>query len=75
MVISKPNKPDDKVRKVAIGLLSRREYPRKKLEERLIGRGYCPSSVSNLINQLEESGLFSESRYVDSFINFLVDGS
>ncbi len=44
-------------------LLSRRDYPEKKLHEKLKSRGLCAEDATTLLSRLKDSGYFSEERF------------
>jgi regulatory protein len=52
----------------AIRLLSRREYGRRELEVRLLAKGFTAGEVDELLPQLEQQGLLSDQRFVDSYV-------
>ena len=57
------------VRKKALMLLSKREYSRKKLAEKLgqkINLGPC---LDKLLDDLEKDGILSDERYVNAFLS------
>lgn len=53
-------------------LLSKRDYSRHKLSEKLVGRGFERSLVDEIINEFEEERLFREEFYTDARIRGLM---
>ena len=51
-------------------LLARREHGRVELTRKLRQRGACPDMIDIALNRLTEEGLLSESRYLESYINY-----
>jgi regulatory protein len=62
----KPN-PDD-LRNKAIYFLSRREYARKELLQKLQQKGFSTSQINPILDELENENLLSDERYIGSFI-------
>ncbi|QKZ06295.1 MULTISPECIES: recombination regulator RecX [Pseudomonas] len=58
------------VRRSAMDLLARREHGRVELTRKLRQRGACPEMIDQELDRLTEEGLLSESRYLESFINY-----
>jgi len=58
------------VRRTAMDLLARREHGRVELTRKLRQRGACPEMIDIALDRLTEEGLLSESRYLESFINY-----
>ncbi|KMM81530.1 recombination regulator RecX [Pseudomonas deceptionensis] len=58
------------VRRTAMDLLARREHGRVELTRKLRQRGACPDMIDAALDRLTEEGLLSESRYLESFINY-----
>jgi len=56
----------------SIRLLSQRDYPRKKLIEKLISRGFETEEIFDAITELKEVGLFDENRYAEARIKGLI---
>ncbi len=52
----------------ALRLLSRREYSRLELVERLIAKGHEPSAIDDCLDDLAERGLQSDARFAESFV-------
>lgn len=51
-------------------LLARREHGRVELTRKLRQRGACPDMIDITLDRLTEEGLLSESRYLESYINY-----
>ncbi len=51
-------------------LLARREHGRVELTRKLRQRGACPDMIDIALDRLTEEGLLSESRYLESYINY-----
>lgn len=49
-------------------LLARREHSRLELERKLDARGFGPSLISEVLDQLQQDGLLSAERFARSFI-------
>ena len=60
----------DAVRRTAMDLLARREHGRVELTRKLRQRGACPDMIDAALDRLTEEGLLSESRYLESYINY-----
>ncbi|MCU1728899.1 recombination regulator RecX [Pseudomonas sp. 7P_10.2_Bac1] len=58
------------VRRAAMDLLARREHGRVELTRKLRQRGACPDMIDIALDRLTEEGLLSESRYLESYINY-----
>ena len=58
------------VRRTAMDLLARREHGRVELTRKLRQRGACPDMIDAALDRLTEEGLLSESRYLESYINY-----
>ena len=58
------------VRRTAMDLLARREHGRVELTRKLRQRGACPDMIDAALERLTQEGLLSESRYLESFINY-----
>jgi regulatory protein len=52
----------------AVGLLTRREHSRLELERKLASRGHPPELIDATLTRLEQSGLLSGQRFMESFI-------
>ena len=52
----------------AIRLLARREYARRELEQRLVGRGGESSEVGAVLDALAADGLLSDARYARAVV-------
>ncbi|MNF29503.1 Regulatory protein RecX [compost metagenome] len=58
------------VRRTAMDLLARREHGRVELTRKLRQRGAPPELIDEALDRLTDEGLLSESRYLESFINY-----
>ena len=58
------------IRRSAMDLLARREHGRVELTRKLRQRGACPEMIDIALDRLTEEGLLSESRYLESYINY-----
>ena len=58
------------VRRTAMDLLARREHGRVELTRKLRQRGAPDELIDSALDRLTEEGLLSESRYLESFINY-----
>jgi len=52
----------------AIGMLSRRDYPRRALKERLADSGFAEEAAESAVTSLEDERLVSDERYVESAV-------
>jgi len=52
----------------AIGLLSRRDYPRRALKERLADSGFAEDAAESAVAALEDERLVNDARYVESAV-------
>ena len=57
------------IRHKAIHLLSLREHSRKELQQKLLLRGYAPSDVFAVLDELVVKDLQSDERFVESYIH------
>lgn len=55
------------VREAALRLLARREHSRRELETKLVGKGWPPALVGEVISNLADAGLQSDRRFAESF--------
>ncbi|GAB4392969.1 MAG: recombination regulator RecX [Gammaproteobacteria bacterium] len=60
--------PSVQVRRVAENLLTRREHTQQELTFKLQRRGFEPSIIANVIHQLQQENLQSDSRFVEAYI-------
>ncbi len=58
------------VRLAAMDLLARREHTRRELSDKLLRRFPFPDIVEQQLVRLEEEGLQSDERFVESFVNY-----
>jgi len=66
---SKPTElSESELRVAAIGLLSRREYSRHELYQKLIARTSSETYLLQLLDQLIQSGYQSDQRFTESFL-------
>lgn len=66
---SKPKElSESELRVAAINLLSRREYSRHELYQKLIDRTSCETTLENILDRLEEAGYQSDARFAESFL-------
>ena len=66
---SKPTElSESQLRVAAIGLLSRREYSRHELYQKLIARTSSETYLLQLLDQLTESGYQCDKRFTESFL-------
>jgi regulatory protein len=52
----------------AIGLLSRRDYPRRALKERLADSGFAEEAAESAVTALEDERLVNDERYVEAAV-------
>lgn len=52
----------------AVRLLTRREYSRHELVERLAAKGHEPGAIDECLDDLAERGLQSDARFAESFV-------
>lgn len=64
----KRGKPPASVRATAIRMLARREYGRAEMTQRLERRGADPEEVASVLDDLQQLGLLSDSRYAHSLV-------
>ncbi|MDQ2070438.1 regulatory protein RecX [Natronospira bacteriovora] len=70
------DQPEDSVSKAtayAVRLLSRREYARAELAQRLSRKGYGRDTTETALARLEELGYLCEERFVEHFVRSRVD--
>jgi regulatory protein len=68
-VFSKPSElTESELRVAAIGLLSRREYSRHELYQKLSPRTSSESFLEQLLNKLEDAGYQSDQRFAEAFL-------
>ena len=56
------------VRKAAYTLLARREYGRQEMVNKLHSKGFDPSLIDTVVEQLVAERLLSDERFVDAFV-------
>jgi len=59
---------ESELRVAAIGLLSRREYSRHELYQKLSPRNPCEKTLEKILNRLEDAGYQSDQRFAESFL-------
>lgn len=62
----------NKLTNAALGLLSRREYSKGELQERLSRRVSNPDIVDHVLDALEEQGLQSDERFSEHFVRYRI---
>ena len=68
MLIKKRYDVISDARKIAYRLVSRKEYSRSSLSHSLCKKGYPIAIIESLMDELEQTGLLSDRRFVDSVI-------
>lgn len=65
-----PEAADDesRIRSVALALQTYREHGARELESKLTRKGYNSLTTSQVIDELREAGLVSDSRFAEAFI-------
>lgn len=58
----------DAARGRAIGLLSRRDYPRRALKKRLAESGFADAAAESAVTALEDERLVNDARYVEAAV-------
>ena len=56
------------INEVVLAYLSRREYSRLELEQRLLLKKYTLSEIGHCLDSMQERGYLSESRFTESYI-------
>ncbi|MCP1727467.1 regulatory protein [Natronospira proteinivora] len=64
---------ESKAREFAVRLLSRREYARQELAQRLRRKGYGRDTIDGVLDRLEELDYLNEDRFVEHFVRTRVD--
>lgn len=60
------------IRNTALGLLARREHSRQELQHKIIRKlseSVSQSSLTAVLDQLEEQGLLSDDRFTEAYVN------
>jgi regulatory protein len=71
--LKNPLKTEHDAREVALGLLARREHSKRELVIKLRARG-CPEKIiTQVVDQLAEEGMQSDTRFAESFVRSRVD--
>jgi regulatory protein len=71
--LKNPLKTEHDAREVALGLLARREHSKRELIIKLRARG-CPEKIiTQVVDQLAEEGMQSDTRFAESFVRSRVD--
>ncbi|MDX1443640.1 MAG: regulatory protein RecX [Gammaproteobacteria bacterium] len=65
--------PEQKARRLALGLLARREHSFGELERKLLQRGLANDVVELQLGQLVEEGLLSDERFAEQFVRQRVE--
>ncbi|HWF05166.1 MAG TPA: regulatory protein RecX, partial [Candidatus Angelobacter sp.] len=58
------------IRRAAIALLARREYPKEELFNKLRHKGFNEKVINETIASLEAEGIVNEQRFVENFIDY-----
>jgi regulatory protein len=58
------------IRHAAMDLLARREHSRRELSEKLFRRFPFQQTIDEQLDRLEQDGLLSDERFVESFVNY-----
>jgi regulatory protein len=61
--------PPPNARTAAVRLLARREYGRQELLQRLLQRGTARDEATAALDDLEQRGLLSDSRYAEALVS------
>jgi regulatory protein len=57
-------------RAAALEILSRRDYSSGELRSRLLGKGYDPGVIAELIERLSAERLLDDARYLENFVAY-----
>jgi len=57
-----------KIRNSALNLLARREHTKLELQRKLTAKGYRSDDVAEVISTLEQQGLQSDERFIESYV-------
>ena len=57
-------------RAAALEILSRRDYSSGELRSRLLGKGYDPGVIAELIERLSAEKLLDDARYLETFVAY-----
>jgi regulatory protein len=57
-----------KIRNYALKLLAQREHTKLELQRKLVVKGFAPDLITKVIQDLEQQGLQSDKRFVESYI-------
>jgi regulatory protein len=63
-----PARVESEARRVALGLLARREHSSLELAYKLSARGFDADRVASLLHRLSAEGLLSDARFAESFV-------
>jgi regulatory protein len=63
-----PARVESEARRVALGLLARREHSSLELAYKLSARGFDADLVASLLHRLSAEGLLSDARFAESFV-------
>lgn len=58
------------IRRAAMDLLARREHSRRELADKLYRRYPSHDTIAEQLDRLEQEGLLSDERFVESFVNY-----
>jgi regulatory protein len=65
--------PEQKGRRLALGMLARREHAAHELARKLAQRGLTPEITEPLIEDLRLEGLLSEERFLEQFVRSRIE--
>jgi regulatory protein len=51
-------------------LLARRDYSSHRLTQKLLTKGFQPSEITSVLEELRQSGVVSDQRFLESFIRY-----
>ena len=63
-----PARVESEARRIALGLLARREHSSLELAYKLSARGFDADPVASLLHRLSAEGLLSDARFAESFV-------
>ncbi len=55
------------IKKECLRLLTRREHSRKEIEQKLVNKGFSPTHIANILNELTDRNWQNDSRYAESY--------
>ncbi|WP_025270607.1 regulatory protein RecX [Hippea sp. KM1] len=56
--------------KYSLGLLGKRDYSKKEIQERLKKRGVSEVDIERVVEKLEDSGFLDDRRYAENYVFF-----